>query len=91
MRWLGGTTPEARADLPDVLACEGATWDGVRMRSFPHADGRDDGRMRAPRHRLRALPAIRFPPGPPSDACPVMAPESLPGDDLSRHWMRSLR
>ena len=34
MRWLGGTTPEGRADLPDVLAPEGGAWDGVRMRSF---------------------------------------------------------
>jgi hypothetical protein len=48
MRWLGGTTPETRADLPDVMAREGATWYSVRMPSFPHADGRDDGRMRAP-------------------------------------------
>jgi hypothetical protein len=34
MRWLGGTTPEARDDLPDVLTPEGGAWDGVRMRSF---------------------------------------------------------
>ena len=34
MRWLGGTTPEGRADLPDVLAPAGGAWDGVRMRSF---------------------------------------------------------
>ena len=34
MRWLGGTTPEARADLPDVMAREGVPGDGVRMRSF---------------------------------------------------------
>ena len=47
MRWLGGTTSEARADLPDVLAPEGAArdsaptmmaagcgaWDSVRRRS----------------------------------------------------------
>jgi hypothetical protein len=32
MRWLGGTTPEARDDLPAMLAPEGAAWDGVRMR-----------------------------------------------------------
>jgi hypothetical protein len=48
MRWLGGTTPDGRVDLPDVLAREGATWYGVRMPCFPHADGRDGGRMRAP-------------------------------------------
>ena len=34
MRWLGGTTPEERADLPDVMAYEGVPGDGVRMRSF---------------------------------------------------------
>ena len=34
MRWLGGTTPEERADLPDVMAREGGAWDGVRGRSF---------------------------------------------------------
>jgi hypothetical protein len=33
MRWLGGTTPEGRDDLPDVLAPEGAPRDGVRGRS----------------------------------------------------------
>jgi hypothetical protein len=33
MRWLGGTTPEGRADLPDVLAPEGAAWDDARGRS----------------------------------------------------------
>ena len=33
MRWLGGTTPEGRADLPDVLAPEGAAWDDRRRRS----------------------------------------------------------
>jgi hypothetical protein len=34
MRWLGGTTPEGRADLPDLMAPAGGAWDGVRMRSF---------------------------------------------------------
>ena len=34
MRWLGGTTPEGRADLPDVMACEGAPCDDVRGRVF---------------------------------------------------------
>jgi hypothetical protein len=33
MRWLGGTTPEGRANLPAMLAPAGAAWDGVRMRS----------------------------------------------------------
>ena len=32
MRWLGGTTPEVRVDLPAMLAPEGGAWDGVRMR-----------------------------------------------------------
>ena len=34
MRWLGGTTLEARADLPAMLAFEGAAWDSLRGRSF---------------------------------------------------------
>ena len=34
MRWLGGTTPEAGVDLPDVLAPEGAAWHDARGRSF---------------------------------------------------------
>jgi hypothetical protein len=33
MRWLGGTTPEGRADLPDVLAPEGGAWHAVCGRS----------------------------------------------------------
>jgi hypothetical protein len=33
MRWLGGTTPEGRADVPTVLAPEGAAWHAVRGRS----------------------------------------------------------
>ena len=32
MRWLGGTTPEARADLPAMLAFAGVPCDGVRGR-----------------------------------------------------------
>ena len=32
MRWLGGTTPEGRADLPDVMAPEGVPRDGLRGR-----------------------------------------------------------
>jgi hypothetical protein len=59
MRWLGGTTPEGRDALPDVLAPEGATWDGVRMRFFPALTGvmtvgcvpRDGARGRCPRWR----------------------------------------
>jgi hypothetical protein len=34
MRWLGGTAPETRANLPAMLAPEGAAWDRVRARSF---------------------------------------------------------
>ena len=34
MRWLGGTTPEGRADLPAMVTPEGGAWDGVRGRSF---------------------------------------------------------
>jgi hypothetical protein len=37
MRWLGGTTPEVRDHLPDVIAREGAAWDGVRMRFIRRA------------------------------------------------------
>ena len=33
MRWLGGTTPEGRADLPAKLAPAGGAWDGVPLRS----------------------------------------------------------
>jgi hypothetical protein len=29
MRWLGGTTPEGRDALPDVMAPAGAAWDGL--------------------------------------------------------------
>ena len=47
--------------------------------------------MRGLRHHPRAFPAIPFPPRWRPDACPVMAPAGLPGDDLSRHGMRSLR
>jgi hypothetical protein len=32
MRWLGGTTPDGRADLPAVLAPEGVPRDGLRGR-----------------------------------------------------------
>ena len=65
---------------------------GWRPRAFLlYAGGRDDGRMRAPRWRPRALPAIAFPPGRRSDAFPVMAPAGVPGAGLSRQGMRSLR
>jgi hypothetical protein len=33
MRWLGGTTPDARADLPAMLAPEGDAWHDTRGRS----------------------------------------------------------
>jgi hypothetical protein len=33
MRWLGGTTPEGRADLPAMLAHEGDAWHDARGRS----------------------------------------------------------
>ena len=35
MRWLGGTTPEGRADLPDVTACAGVPRERLRGQSFP--------------------------------------------------------
>jgi hypothetical protein len=62
------------------MASEGVSFGAV---------GRDDGRMRCPRHRPRALPAIPFPPGRPPDALPGMASAGVPGDDLSRQGMRS--
>jgi hypothetical protein len=69
MRWLGGTTPNGRADLPDVLAREGVPGDGVRMRSFA---ARLDAMAVAclPWDGIRR-PFLRFrsPPGRPSDAC----------------------
>jgi hypothetical protein len=59
MRWLGGTTPEGRADLPAMLAPEGAAWDRVRERSFSALLGamavgcvpRDGARARSRRFR----------------------------------------
>jgi hypothetical protein len=59
MRWLGGTAPEGRDDLPDVLAPEGGAWDGVRMRSVSTrldattvaCAARDTVRGRCPRFR----------------------------------------
>jgi hypothetical protein len=63
MRWLGGTTPTARDNLPAVLAREGAAWDGVRMRFFPAltdvmtvgCPSRDGVRGRCRRLRSHAL------------------------------------
>jgi hypothetical protein len=34
---------------------------------------------------------MAFPPGRPSDACPVMAPAGVPRAGLSRQWMRAPR
>ena len=91
MRWLGGTTPEGRADLPDVLAREGVPGDGVRMRSSatrldamtagcPSRDGVRGPFLRFHSHqdggRMRAV---------------GMAFAGVPGADLSKQWMRSLR
>jgi hypothetical protein len=87
MCWLGGTTPEGRADLPDVLAPAGAAWDWRSDAFLPSADRRDDGRMRALGWRPRAVLAIRFPPRWRPDACPGMAPAGVPGAGLSRHCM----
>ena len=89
MRWLGGTTPEGRADLPDVLAPEGATWDGVRMRFFPALTGvmtvgcvpRDGARARSRRFRSHHDGGRMHSVG--------MAFAGVPGDDLSRHGMPS--
>jgi hypothetical protein len=89
MRWLGGTTPEGRANLPAMLAPEGVAWDGVRMRSSCALMGamavgcvpRDGVRGRCPRFRshhdggrMRAF---------------GMASEGVPGAGLSRQGMRS--
>jgi hypothetical protein len=61
MRWLGGTTPEGRADLPAMLVPEGAAWDRVRGRSSATRLGtmtvgcvpRDGARARSRRFRSR--------------------------------------
>jgi hypothetical protein len=63
MRWLGGTTPEGRANLPAMLAPEGAAWDRVRARSSCALMGamavgcvpRAGARGRCPRWRSHAL------------------------------------
>jgi hypothetical protein len=69
MRWLGGTTPEGRADLPAMLAPEGAAWDRVRGRSFSALLGAMAVGCVSPRWRPRALPAMAFPPRWRPDAC----------------------
>ena len=89
MRWLGGTAPEGRDDLPDVLAPEGGAWDGVRMRSVAtRLDATTTGcaawdgvrgrcrRFRSLQHgrRMRSF---------------GMALADVPGASLSRQWMRS--
>ena len=89
MRWLGGTTPEGRDDLPDGMAPAGGAWDGVRMRSSGALLGamavvwvsRAGARGRCPRYRshhdggrMRAF---------------GMASEGVPGAGLSRQGMRS--
>jgi hypothetical protein len=91
MRWLGGTAPEARADLPAMVTIAGVPWDGRRGRSCPALTGvmtvgcvpRDGARGRCPRLRSH------HDGGP--DAFLQMAHEGLPGDGLSRQWMRALR
>jgi hypothetical protein len=90
MRWLGGTAPEGRADLPTVLAPKGVPRDGVRMRSFAtRLDAMAVGCV--PWDGVRG-PFLRFrsPPGRPPDACrwdaarkrsrrwPVQAQDALP-------------
>jgi hypothetical protein len=37
MRWLGGTAPQGRDDLPDGMAPEGGAWDGLRGRFIRRA------------------------------------------------------
>jgi hypothetical protein len=88
MRWLGGTTPEGRVDPPAMLASAGAPHDDLRGQSFPALmDAMTVGcavwnavRGRSRRFRshhdggrMRAV---------------GIAPEGVPGDDLSRQWMR---
>jgi hypothetical protein len=89
MRWLGGTTPEARADLPAMLAFAGAAWDGVRRRSSAALMAAMTVGCGSLRRRPRAFPAMPFPRVRPPDAFPAMASVGVPGDDLSRHGMRS--
>jgi hypothetical protein len=91
MRWLGGTTPEGRADLPTVLAPEGAAWHVVRGRSFAT---RLDATTVAgvPRDGIRGS-CRRFRSHQDSGRmhCSGMPPEGVPCDGLSRQGMRSLR
>jgi hypothetical protein len=89
MRWLGGTTPEGRADLPAMLAPAGAAWDRVRGRSFSALLGAMAVGCVSPRWRPRALPAMAFPPRRLPNALPGMAFAGVPGDGLSRQCMRA--
>jgi hypothetical protein len=89
MRWLGGTTPEGCDHLPAMLAPEGTAWDSRRGRSasarldvmavacVPRDGVRGRGRRFRSHHdggRMRSV---------------GMAFAGVPGDDLSRHGMRS--
>jgi hypothetical protein len=91
MRWLGGTTPEGRDDLPDGMAPAGGAWDGVRGRSSVTRLGAMAVGCVPLAERPRALLAIPFPPRWRPDALPGMAPEGVPRDGASRHRMRSPR
>ena len=89
MRWLGGTTPEGRADLPDVLAPEGAAWDDRRRRSvLALVDATTVGCVPLA-ERPRAFPAIAFLRAGGRMRAAGIAPEGIPRDGLSRQGMRS--
>jgi hypothetical protein len=91
MRWLGGTAPEGRDDLPDGMAPAGGAWDGVRMRSScARLDAMTVG-CPSLGWRPRAFPAIPFPPRWRPDACPGITSAGVPRAGLSRHCMRALR
>jgi hypothetical protein len=91
MRWLGGTTPEARADLPAMLAFAGVPCDGLRGRFSRALIGAmtvacvpgDGARGRSRRFRSHQDGGRMH--------CSGMPPEGVPGDGLSRHRMRALR
>ena len=88
----GWAAPRRRAVLTCRMCWRPRAMPGMPSEGVPSgAVGRDDGRMRSLRRRPRAVPAIPFPPRRRPDAFPVMAPEGVPGDGLSRQWMRSLR
>jgi hypothetical protein len=80
MRWLGGTTPEGRADLPAMLAPEGAAWVA--------SEGVPSWRW-WPRQRSDAYPAMA-PERVPGDSVPTtMAAGCVPCDHVrgpSRRW-----